>query len=153
MLAGARKGTHNSHFCAVCLSLLDGTQTTKVTNRTRHRGRSLSSTTSAVGFTFSFSKPLLQCLIWRFRVGDIDIYTRLAEQGCYAHRKSKWKERGGKGKNKGRIRMRPYAKHPSKLRTRLERKGNWTKLQRVHISLSRLLALRHRQHLSSRPCC
>ncbi len=33
-------------------------------------------------------------------------------------------ERGGKGKNKGRIRMRPYAKHPSKLRTRLERKGN-----------------------------
>ncbi len=56
-----------------------------------------------------------------------------------------------KGKNKGRIRMRPYANSLLKLRTRLERKGNWTKLQRVHISLSRLLALHHRQHLSSRP--
>ncbi len=129
MLAGARKGTHNSHFCAVCLSLLDGTQTTKVTNRTRHRGRSLSSTTSAVGFTFSFSKPLLQCLIWRFRVGDIDIYTRLAEQGCYAHRKSKWRRTGGgKGENKGRIRMRPYAKHPSKVEDSVREKGKLNKV-------------------------
>lgn len=94
MLAGAQKGTQNSHFSAVCLSLLDGMQTTKVTNRTRHRGRSLSSTISAVGFTFSFSKPLLQCLIWRFGVRDIDV--RSAEQGCYAHTKSKWRRTGGK---------------------------------------------------------
>lgn len=33
---------------------------------------------------------------------------------------------------------------PLKLRTWLEREGNRTKLLRVHISLSRLLALRHR---------
>lgn len=58
MLAGAQKGTQNSHFSAVCLSLLDVMQTTKVTNRTRHRGRSLSSTTSGVGFTFLIFKAL-----------------------------------------------------------------------------------------------
>jgi len=41
MLAGAQKVTQNSHFSTVCLSLLDGMQTTKVTNRTRNRFPSL----------------------------------------------------------------------------------------------------------------
>ncbi len=128
MLAGARKGTHNSHFCAVCLSLLDGTQTTKVTNRTRHRGRSLSSTTSAIGFTFSFSKPLLQCLIWRFRVGDIDIYVWQNRDAMHTGRANGEEQGEEKGKNKVRIRMWRYAKHPSKVEDSVGEKGKLNKV-------------------------
>lgn len=72
----------------------------------------------------------------------------------YAHRKSKWRRTGEeKGESKAGSGWGGMLNTPLKLRTWLEREGNWTKLQRVHISLSRLLALRHHQHLSSRPCC
>lgn len=121
MLTGARKGTRNSHFCAVCLSLLDGTQSTKVTNRTRHRGRSLSSATSGVGFTFSFSKPSLQCLIWRFGVRDIDIYVWQNRDAMHTGRANGEEQGEEKRDNKAGSGGGGMLNAPLKLRTRLER--------------------------------
>lgn len=78
--------THCSNLTAACLGLLDRSQMIKVTNTARrHWCRSPQSQKkkkkkepqmlSLVRFTFSFSKRLPLCLIWRFWSTDRFIYS------------------------------------------------------------------------------
>lgn len=77
--------THCSNLTAACLGLLDRSQMIKVTNTARrHWCRSPQSQKkkkkepqmlSPVRFTFSFSKRLPLCLIWRFWSTDRFIYS------------------------------------------------------------------------------